>query len=140
MKNITQKISLIITLMCLMSMSLKAQCVAGLSHNAQQYNGIVYFYDNSTATLGDTIHTYNWNFGDGVTSTQKNPVHAYSVAGLYTVTLYVTDGSSTDGEVTQILMTVPLSSQLYSLLWNYRRYTFIEQLSFYVYGLQHLGR
>ena len=70
MKNITQKISLIITLMCLMSMSLKAQCVAGLSHNAQQYNGIVYFYDNSTATLGDTIHTYNWNFGDGVTSTQ----------------------------------------------------------------------
>lgn len=107
MKNITHKISLIITLMCLMSMSLKAQCVAGLSHNAQQYNGIVYFYDNSTATPGDTIHTYNWNFGDGITSTQKNPIHAYATAGLYTVTLYVSDGSSTDGEVTQILMTVP---------------------------------
>jgi PKD repeat protein len=110
MKNITQKISLIITLMCLMSISLKAQCVAGLNHSAQQYNGIVYFYDNSTATLGDTIHTYNWNFGDGVTSTQKNPIHAYSTAGLYTVSLYVTDGSSSDSEVIQILMTVPYPS------------------------------
>ena len=93
--------------MCLLSASLRAQCVAGLNYNAQQYNGIVYFYDYSTATLGDTIHSYNWNFGDGVTSTQKNPIHAYSTAGLYTVTLYVTDGSSADGEVTQILMTVP---------------------------------
>jgi uncharacterized repeat protein (TIGR01451 family) len=107
MKNITQKISLIFTLICLVSASLKAQCVAGLNYNAQQYNGIVYFFDYSTATLGDTIHTYNWNFGDGFTSTQKNPIHAYSTAGLYTVTLYVTDGSSSDGEVTQILMTVP---------------------------------
>ena len=34
MKNITQKISLIITLICLMNISLKAQCVAGLSYNA----------------------------------------------------------------------------------------------------------
>jgi PKD repeat protein len=107
MKKITQKISLIFTLLCLVSASLKAQCVAGLNYTAQQFNGIVYFYDYSTATLGDTIHSYNWNFGDGFTSTQKNPIHAYGTAGLYTVTLYVTDGSSTDGEVTQILMTVP---------------------------------
>jgi PKD repeat protein len=31
-----------------------------------------------------------WNFGDGNTSTQQNPVHTYTVAGVYTVTVTVT--------------------------------------------------
>jgi uncharacterized repeat protein (TIGR01451 family) len=30
-----------------------------------------------------------WNFGDGKTSTLRNPVHQYSSAGTYSVTLYV---------------------------------------------------
>jgi len=30
---------------------------------------------------------WKWNFGDGTTSTQQNPVHKYSKAGKYTVTL-----------------------------------------------------
>jgi PKD repeat protein len=106
MKNFTQKISLMVTLICLMSTNLKAQCVAEFSYNSQPYSGIVYFYDNSTASIGDTIHSYSWNFGDGISSTQKNPIHAYSAPGLYTVTLYVTDGSSSDGEVDQVLMVV----------------------------------
>jgi glucose/arabinose dehydrogenase len=31
--------------------------------------------------------TYVWNFGDGSTSTEKNPVHQYASGGNYTVTL-----------------------------------------------------
>ncbi|GAB3514391.1 hypothetical protein GCM10027442_29050 [Emticicia fontis] len=31
--------------------------------------------------------TYTWNFGDGSTSIEKNPVHQYANAGNYTVTL-----------------------------------------------------
>ena len=34
-----------------------------------------------------TAPTYDWDFGDGVTSTLENPTHAYVTAGTYTVTL-----------------------------------------------------
>ncbi len=30
---------------------------------------------------------WNWNFGDGANSTEQNPIHTYSTAGNYTVTL-----------------------------------------------------
>jgi len=36
--------------------------------------------------------TYLWNFGDGTTSTESNPVHTYTQAGNYTVTLSVDGG------------------------------------------------
>lgn len=35
--------------------------------------------------------TYKWNFGDATTSTDKNPVHFYTLDGNYTVQLIVTD-------------------------------------------------
>ncbi len=35
--------------------------------------------------------TYQWNFGDGQTSTLQNPTHGYAAAGTYTITLTVTD-------------------------------------------------
>lgn len=34
--------------------------------------------------------SFSWNFGDGTTSTDENPVHAFSTNGTYTVTLTVT--------------------------------------------------
>ncbi len=38
-----------------------------------------------------TTLSYVWDFGDGNSSTQANPSHAYSAAGGYTATLSVTD-------------------------------------------------
>jgi trimeric autotransporter adhesin len=38
-----------------------------------------------------TATTWSWDFGDGGTSTQKNPSHTYAVPGTYAVTLTVTD-------------------------------------------------
>jgi len=35
------------------------------------------------------VHTYSWNFGDGNSSTEKNPVHAYEKPGIYKVILNV---------------------------------------------------
>ncbi len=35
--------------------------------------------------------SYNWNFGDGTTSTLSNPIHQYSADGLYTIRLYIID-------------------------------------------------
>lgn len=36
-----------------------------------------------------------WDFGDGTTSTLKNPTHAYAAAGIYTVKLTINGGVST---------------------------------------------
>lgn len=32
-------------------------------------------------------HHFEWNFGDGAMSTEANPTHTYTAAGMYTVTL-----------------------------------------------------
>lgn len=43
--------------------------------------------------------TWNWNFGDGKTSTEKDPVHVYEEGGYYIATLTASDGSG--GSVTK---------------------------------------
>lgn len=43
--------------------------------------------------------TYEWDFGDGETSTEENPIHVYSDAGVYTVTLFADGGSCGSDEV-----------------------------------------
>ncbi|MFC1992959.1 DUF4349 domain-containing protein [Chloroflexota bacterium] len=40
---------------------------------------------------GFAPYTYEWDFGDGDTSTSEAPIHAYKTAGTYTVSLKVTD-------------------------------------------------
>jgi PKD repeat protein len=54
----------------------------------------VEFVDNS---LGSTPMTWQWDFGDGATSTDQNPSHMYIQRGTYTVKLTVKNayGSST---------------------------------------------
>ncbi|HHZ64808.1 MAG TPA: PKD domain-containing protein, partial [Flavobacteriales bacterium] len=46
--------------------------------------------------------TYEWNFGDGDTSSQANPTHAYLSAGTYTVTLIGTNACETDTFVSSV--------------------------------------
>lgn len=40
---------------------------------------------------------WKWNFGDGTSSTTRNPVHKYNKTGKYTISLKVTNsaGSTT---------------------------------------------
>jgi len=51
----------------------------------------VIFTDRSEHTT-----SWDWDFGDGSTSSQQNPSHAYGVAGTYTVTLTVHNDCGTD--------------------------------------------
>lgn len=40
-----------------------------------------------TNLSSENAKTFEWNFGDGVTSTERNPMHSYAEAGTYTVRL-----------------------------------------------------
>jgi len=48
-------------------------------------------------TAGD-ISSWNWTFGDGGTSTSRNPSHTYTIAGSYDVSLTVANDSFSDAK------------------------------------------
>jgi len=48
----------------------------------------------------DSIASYLWDFGDGTTSEEENPLHQYSTAGKYTVLLTVTDQNEAEDTAT----------------------------------------
>jgi PKD repeat protein len=61
-----------------------------------------------------SITSWLWNFGDGHTSTQTSPVHVYTTAGTYTVSLSVSSAAGSDietrgGYVTATAPVVPTS-------------------------------
>lgn len=49
------------------------------------------------------ITAWLWNFGDGNSSTSRNPTHTYTQSGQYTVTLKVTDATGTTDVMTTSL-------------------------------------
>jgi gliding motility-associated-like protein len=55
-------------------------------------NTTVYFYNN-TNDYGNSNTVYQWNFGDGTSSTDVYPSHTYPVAGTYTVTMTASNPS-----------------------------------------------
>ena len=56
-------------------------------------------FDGTKSTDGDgSIATYKWDFGDGKTSIDAEPLHQYTNAGVYKVTLTVTDDKGSTGE------------------------------------------
>lgn len=50
--------------------------------------------------------SWAWTFGDGGTSTSRNPTHTYNVAGTYTVTLTATNAAGSDVETKTSYITV----------------------------------
>lgn len=58
---------------------------------------------------------YQWSFGDGAESTEKNPVHRYTGPGSYTVTLTITTSSGTLVKTATDLITVSINDVT---VWN----------------------
>jgi PKD repeat protein len=61
--------------------------------------GEVQFFDASVSN--PEVAAWIWDFGDGHTSTEQNPVHSYSLNGYYTVSLEVTNANGSH------ILTVP---------------------------------
>ncbi len=59
----------------------------------------VQFTDQSTDYTDCVIHSWEWNFGDGETSVETNPMHEYAQAGIYQVTLKTTSPGGADSEI-----------------------------------------
>jgi PKD repeat protein len=60
----------------------------------------VNFADLSTVLAPSVINQWNWDFGDGNTSTQQTPTHCYTGAGAYTVILTVSTGNGCTNTIT----------------------------------------
>jgi PKD repeat protein len=94
-----------------------ADVISGGAPLAVQFTDLSGFYSLSDTAAG--ITGWNWQFGDGSTSTQQHPAHTYSSPGLYTVSLRVTDSTgATDTETKTGLIavgqTAPLRAQFTS--------------------------
>jgi PKD repeat protein len=71
----------------------------------------VKFSAGATDADGDPL-SYRWDFGDGTSSTEANPTHAYAAAGTYTAKVTVSDRpcSTTSGSVT-VTVSAPAPAQ-----------------------------
>ncbi|MBN2214375.1 MAG: PKD domain-containing protein [Bacteroidales bacterium] len=69
----------------------------------------IQFTDQST----NQPNAWSWNFGDGETSTQQNPLHPYSAEGIYTVSLIAKNiyGSDTKIKANYIIVTSEVHDQ-----------------------------
>ena len=75
--------------------------VASINHDIiDECNGIVQFTDGS----GNIPTSWLWEFGDGGTSADQNPLHIYTTAGMYTVTLTASNIFGTDIATKSILI------------------------------------
>ncbi len=56
--------------------------------------------------LGNTISAWNWNFNDGTTSAQQNPVKSYTRTGTYSVSMFYSTaiGCNSDTIVKQVVI------------------------------------
>ncbi len=73
--------------------------------------------DVSTVTFTNTStggNSYLWNFGDGQTSEEENPVHEYSEDGIYVVILTVTNGCGSQSFTGQVEIVSPVTASFNS--------------------------
>lgn len=60
----------------------------------------VQFYDKSISGASN-ISKWEWDFGDGEKSDEKNPIHSFKREGVFSVSLKITDGSGNENTKTR---------------------------------------
>ncbi len=80
---------------------------------ADERRGVKPFTVNFTDLSTGNPTSWAWDFGDGTTSTEQNPVHVYQLEGAYDVSLTVKNSYGTDTEKktgTSPMMTIPAAT------------------------------
>jgi PKD repeat protein len=80
--------------------------------------GQVDFFDNSSDPAGKAFVAWGWNFGDGQTSAQENPLHTYATSGTYQVTLTVTDANGQKASITHSVSVTANQPPTASFTWD----------------------
>ena len=82
---------------------------AGFAFEASGLN--VTFTNTSTDSNNDIV-SWAWDFGDGASSTDANPLHTYAEAGSYEVTLTATDSEGQTDTFTQTVVVSDVEIEL----------------------------
>lgn len=91
-------------------------CYADFSYWSTGTNVIFTDYSYSL----NPMTSWYWQFGDGATSTLQNPIHQYSTAGWYDVTLTITADSCTSSAIyTVYLDSTVVGDCMASFGWDY---------------------
>ena len=79
---------------------------SGFTYTVNEDTGTVTFIN-----ISEEARTYAWDFGDGSSSTEINPIKTYAATGTYTVTLIATNGAgasdSSEDNVSVTITEVP---------------------------------
>ncbi len=65
--------------------------------------GTVTSFTDNSSIAGGVINSWNWKFGDGSNSTQQKPLHTYTIAGTYSVSLLVTSNQNCSDSMIKII-------------------------------------
>lgn len=73
----------------------------------------VNFIDNSTINTG-SISNWDWNFGEGTTSSDQNPNYTYTTDGTYTTQLIITSDHGCEDTLSQPIIRFPIPNPNFS--------------------------
>jgi PKD repeat protein len=93
--------------------------VANFSSSLSCAGGMTEFTDESTPADGQLSH-WLWDFGDGQTSGDQNPMYVYADSGMYVVQMIVTDENSCRDTVLSALQVYPVPDAYFDLVDNYQ--------------------
>lgn len=125
MKN-KQKLHLAIAGVCLLLVLLQSACKKNVDTIKPK---ACFTYSNDTAYVGQSVSftncselatEFNWNFGDGTTSTDFEPTHTYNTGGTYTVSLTALQPGVTNqtGNVQKNILVLSTTRADYIGSWN----------------------
>lgn len=64
-------------------------------------------FTDSSYGMNTSVQTWLWDFGDGTTSNQQNPLHTYASSGNFSVSLIVSNGLGLSDTFSQMLSITP---------------------------------
>lgn len=96
----------------------------GFSSEQSSVDYLEYTFTNSSTGAS----SYEWDFGDGNTSTEESPTHVYATHGIYTVTLNAIEGNLSSELSQTIDILAPVTADFTYMVdpSDYRTFTFMD--------------